>query len=135
MRDYVKVEAVESDVRLDNLLKQGWELFATNTYEFYPRDQRTKYHVGLPAKVRIEELKEIIRKYEEFGFKEQLFEKVAKENDEKIEEFSYDGILPIQTKTTDFIEEYEYRVNDKQVRIYKKKERKKRNIEDIECDF
>ncbi|MEC1440520.1 hypothetical protein P9D57_17670 [Bacillus sonorensis] len=119
MRDYVKVEVVESDVRLDYLLKQGWEIFATNTYALVPGDQRTQYHVGLPAKVRIEELKEIIRKYEEFGFKEQLFEKVAKENGEKIEEFSYGGGLPIQTKTTDFIKEYEYRVNDKQKEIFK----------------
>ncbi|WCO63680.1 hypothetical protein [Bacillus licheniformis] len=119
MRDYVKVEVVESDARLDHLLKRGWEIFSTNTYEVAPRDQRTQYHVGLPAKVRNEELKEIIRKYEEFGFKEQLFEKVAKENGEKIEEFTYGGGRPIQTKTTDFIKEYEYRVNDKYTEIFK----------------
>ncbi|KAA6475747.1 MULTISPECIES: hypothetical protein [Bacillus] len=135
MREFIEVKVTESEAELDRLMKSGWELFSTTTYLVVPKDQRVKYHLGLPAKVKIEQLKEIIIKYEELGFKEQLFAKIAEENGESMEGFSYSGGRPLESDTANFIQRYEELVHDKQVRIYKKIERKNTNIEDIECDF
>ncbi|MCY9216646.1 hypothetical protein [Bacillus haynesii] len=134
MREFIEVKVTESESELDRLMKSGWELFSTTTYLVVP-DQRIKYHLGLPAKVKIEQLKEIIMKYEELGFKEQLFAKISEENGESMEDFSYSGGRTLYSDTANFIQRYEELVHDKQVRIYKKIEHSNRNIEDVECDF
>ncbi|KKI90676.1 hypothetical protein WQ54_19340 [Bacillus sp. SA1-12] len=120
MKEYIKVEITSDDNTVDKLMKQGWEIIATNNYVIEPPDSRTQYHLGLPAKVRIEELREIIRQYEEFGFKGQLLQKIAEQNEDKLEDYTEHGGRPAYGETVNFIKKYEDVVNNKNVNLYTK---------------
>lgn len=119
VREYVKVEVLTDANEIDKLMKQGWEIIATNNYVIEPPDARTQYHLGLPANVRIEQLREIVKKYEEFGFKDELLKKVAEQNGENIEDFTTHGGRPAYGETPAFIKKYEDAVNNVDVRIYR----------------
>lgn len=120
MREYVKVEVTTDDNTVFKLMKQGWEIISTNNYVIEPPDSRTQYHLGLPANVRIEQLRNIIKKYEELGFKDQLLQKVAEENEDSLDNYSNGGGSPAYGALPRFMEEYEDVVNDKKVHVYKK---------------
>lgn len=79
-----------------------------------------RYHVGLPAEVRIDELKQILKLYEKYGFKEELFTKIAEENGHDLDDYSYNGGYTVNNETTRFIEKYEKIVNGKRVTLCKK---------------
>ncbi|MCG1020772.1 hypothetical protein [Sutcliffiella horikoshii] len=120
MREYLKVEVLTDENRIDKLLKKGWEIIATNNYVIEPPDSRTQYHMGMPAKVKIQQLKDIVKKYEEYGFKDQLIQKVADQNGDNIEEYTIGGGRPVYSETATFIQEYEDVVNDQNVSVTKK---------------
>lgn len=59
-----------------------------------------RYHVGLPAEVRIDELKQILKLYEKYGFTEELFTKIAEENGHDLDDYSYNGGYSVNNETT-----------------------------------
>jgi len=120
MKDYLKAVTVQEG-QVDRYLNDGWEIIDTTKEGYGDGGFYLKYHLGLSARSQMNKLKEIIEAYEKFGFKEQLFEKVAVSNGEKIEDYS-DKTTGLRSKdaTIDFMESYEKNVHDKDIRYYKK---------------
>lgn len=115
MKQYVEISTCY-DRQINDRIKDGWEIIDTVN----SREQDTLvYHIGYPAALRIQELKEIIKKYEEFGFKEELFNKVAESNNDKVENYQKGGGgFSSQNPTVTFMSDYDRLVDDDEQRYY-----------------
>lgn len=119
MRGYIKIDVVNAET-VDKLLSQGWEIIETTKKAYPEGGSSLNYHVGLPAKAKIESLVSIIRQFEKYGLKEKLFEAAAEEFEENLDDYEPHGGFHVHTSLTQFMEEYEEAVNDKKIKYYKK---------------
>lgn len=84
MADYVKVIKTSNDKVANGYIKRGWDLIDTykaiGTDEYgEPMGSFPVYNLGLSSKEFTNKLLGIIKEYENHGFKEALFEKIADE--------------------------------------------------------
>lgn len=68
---------------------------------------------------RVDELLEIIKHYEEHGFKDQLFKKIAEANEENADDYIDDGGIPI-SETAKYLSWYETTVQNRRISFSKK---------------
>jgi hypothetical protein len=120
MKDFIQIEIVHSN-EIDKYLQKGWEIIETTKMVYDDGGSRLNYHIGFSARSKVNELKQILKIYEEYGFKEELFKKVAQSNGDNIDNYdeSPSG-HPVGNETVSFLEQYEATVNDKQTKFYKK---------------
>ena len=118
MGDYIRIDTVNAG-RVNSFLEDGWEVIET-TKTHYGDSTELNYHVGLPSKVLVNELIAIIKDFEKHGLKEKLFENVAKEFGEDIQEYSSSGYRT-SDKTPLYMERYEKIVNNANKTFYKDK--------------
>jgi hypothetical protein len=117
--DYCKIETAHRG-NIQWYLDKGWDIFRT-TEEVYPGEgSNIVYHVGYPLKKRVEELSQIIKCFEDNGFKEQLFKKVAEENQDDFENYIADGGTST-APTAEFMSWYETIVQNREKRFSKKR--------------
>jgi alanyl-tRNA synthetase len=119
MRDFVEVKIVYAN-QIDDYLKDGWEIIDTTTLVLGNGESKLEYHIGLPPKAKIDQLKQIIKLYEEYGFKEELFKKIAEKNGHDLNDYTEGSGFHVNNETTQFIENYEKIVNNKVIKLYKK---------------
>ena len=123
MKNYSSVKDVTSR-EIDKHLKNGWEIIDTTRYSLGgPDDTELRYHIGYPLQRKFEELLSIVRLFEEHGFKDKLFEKIAHEEGINLDDFSTGGGYQIGQDylTLEFIKKYESVVNEKEnVEFFKK---------------
>ena len=133
MREYVKIIEVNPS-EVNDYLDKGWEIIdKTKTY-LPPEETKLTYHVGYPAKKRMEELLKIINEYEKRGFKEKLFEMIANENNEDLNDFIESHVFfgkDKDSKTAQFISWYESTVRNKEVYYIKEPPTKIKDIKDL----
>ena len=121
LKEYVKIIEVNPS-EVNNYLDKGWEIIdKTKTY-LPPDETKLTYHMGYPAKKRIEDLLEIISEYEKYGFKEKLFEIIANENGEDVNSFTDSSPFGMDenSKTAQYMSWYESTVKNKKVYYGKK---------------
>lgn len=124
MKNYSSIEVVTSG-EIDKYIKKGWEIIDTTRYSYDggPNDVELKYHIGYPLQKKYEELLSIVKLFEEHGFKEKLFTKIAEDEGVNLEEFSTGGgfALDQSYSVLEVIKKYENVVNDKKnMKFYKK---------------
>ncbi|APH69755.1 hypothetical protein BAX60_21190 [Bacillus subtilis] len=105
MKEYVEIKELRPSENVNNYIKDGWEIIETLKQKNYEMEELS-YVVGYPAKKKIEDLKEIIKTYEDRGFKEQLFKSIAEENSEDYAEIT-ESYYSQQNETTKFMNNYE----------------------------
>jgi len=122
MKDFIKIVTVQ-DHQLGSYLKDGWELIDSTKEGYGDGGFYLKYHLGLSTRSMMKKLNNIIEKYEEFGFKEQLFEKVAVSNGQRYDDYT-DKSMGLRSKdaTIEFMESYERNVHDNDIKYYKKED-------------
>lgn len=120
MKDYIQVEVVSSK-EVDKFLKAGWELIETSKTIYDIGESELNYHVGYTARRKIDDLISVIKEYEKYGLKEELFKKVAETNGHNINDYDEgrDGHF-VRNETVQFLEKYEAAVNNKNTMFYKK---------------
>lgn len=104
MKEFTDIEETQS-TDLGYYLKEGWEVI-----DYYKRDEKLIYVVGYPYRKEVEDLKALIKAYEEFGFKEQLFKAIAEKNNNdyaQIKEYGSSTQLFFRNETTEFMNRYE----------------------------
>lgn len=92
--DYSRIDTA-TDRTIQKYLDEGWHIIKTTETVYPGEGSHILYHVGYPLKNRVEDLLKIIRDYEQHGFKEQLFEKIASLHGEKAEDYINDGGVPM----------------------------------------
>lgn len=103
MQNIVQVDSFSTGQEgLNSRLAKGWVTLGTSTDE----TGYTRIIIGKPASVYIEELKSIIADYERLGLKEKLFESIASENGESLEEATA-SVYFGYSKTRSYIDKYE----------------------------
>lgn len=92
LNDYVYVKKVY-DVDVQTYLNGGWEIIEkTKNLIDMPNITRLEYHIGMSAKVLLQQYDAIIRDYEKYGLKDSLFEKIAESNEHSIKDYvEYEG--------------------------------------------
>ncbi|MEB4594489.1 hypothetical protein JR311_09725 [Bacillus velezensis] len=104
MKEYVDIQEIQySDLK--NYIREGWEVI-----DNYKIDEKYIYVVGYHYKQKVEDLKTLIKIYEDFGFKEQLFNAIAKINNDnytKIKKYSSKNDSFYRNETTEFLNRYE----------------------------
>lgn len=118
MNDYTRIDVV-SATGVDKFLKQGWEIVETTKSASPEGDTTLNYHVGLPARVVMNKLLTIVKVYEKHDLKNKLFEAVANENGEKLDDYEV-GLYSSGTNLAKFMESYEHIVNNEYVKYSKK---------------
>lgn len=92
MKDYVRTDCIREG-NINSYLADGWEIIeTTKVLVEYPDTTALEYHIGLPARVLIDKLLGIIKDYEKYGFKEELFKKIAEENGKNLDDYVRGGI-------------------------------------------
>lgn len=123
VKNYINITTA-SDRNVDEYLKKGWEIINTTKSSYDPSGNDTilKYHSGYPVQKKYEELLSIVRLYEEHGFKENLFTKLAIDEGVNLDDYSVNGEIgmSINNPVIDVIKKYEHVVNDNQVTFYRK---------------
>ena len=106
--------ATESNIQ--RYLNNGWILIDTTKSFHGPDDTSVTYHIGYPFSRREQDLIEIIRLYEEYDFKEKLFNRIAEKNDDKINNYdSYSSAFPSDKELPVLMSKYESTVQNKDV--------------------
>lgn len=121
MKDYYEIKEVSNLDTLNNHIKDGWEII-----ESYANEGKVKYHIGLTKDTVIENLRKIIKLYEDNGLKDVLFDRIGDELNDDInyyEETTYQPSLNPLVQTFNF---YERWVNGKETML-KRKAGKERN--------
>lgn len=112
MAEYIKIKTV-GDTEVNQYLEDGWEIMG-ETISFEPPEIGTIYYdIGLPAKVMIERLNSIIKDYERFGFKEKLFQEIAKEYGDSLENYQTNSFLHEDNHFKKYMKDYDLYANDK----------------------
>lgn len=115
MKEYVRIDTV-GEGEVESFLADGWEIIETTKDLFDHETTRIRYHVGLSARTLLEKYKSIIDDYERFGFKDELFRKIAEENGEDITKYSSSG-KTTNDKTPMYMEKY-YKVIHNQIKHF-----------------
>ncbi|MEN8699606.1 hypothetical protein [Bacillus infantis] len=123
MIEYSRLEIVDAK-EVDMYLNKGWQIIETSKSTYPEGDTLVKYHVGYPTSRFVDDLKSIIKEYENRGFKDKLFEEIATENSENINDYDTRGFYTVRTPLTKFMENYELIVNNKTVHFYKEPAKK-----------
>lgn len=118
---FVKIYTV-SGREVQRYLDDGWELIDTTKELIGPSETQIIHHIGYPAKRKIDDLLKIINEYEKRGLKQKLFELVAEENGDNIEDISLNGgrVMEGKSKTAKFMSWHDSTVLGKQVTYYEK---------------
>lgn len=116
MKEYMGLIVTHYLDEVDTYLKDGWEIIETAKYE-EGSETRIDYHLGLPARAFADQLLEVIRTYEKHGLKEKLMEAVAESDGDDVSHYQIGKGSYIQSKTAQFMTEYEWRVNQKIVEV------------------
>ena len=122
MKDYIRLEVLGSGDSVDKYLSNGWEIIDTTKSAYPEGDTFVNYHLGLPAKVAMDNLLLIISEYERHGLKEKLFEAIAKQYDDNVDDYDTDGFHSTKNELTNFMQTYEDVVNNKKVTYHNRKE-------------
>lgn len=122
MKQYLKIFVHTEINRVNRLLEEGWELIETSKVLYPDGGEGVEYHLGLPAETRIKQLMEIIRTYEQYGFKSDLIHDFAESKKEDLLSYTTEPELYMpETPVTMFLTLYEEAVNGKTVKYYKRK--------------
>lgn len=99
-----KIFHVESESeQINELLQKGWVMLETNKADMWG----VSIAIGKPASVYIEELKSIIKDYEDAGAKEILLRHIADKYDEDYDSLNLDsGVYIGRSKTRDYYNRY-----------------------------
>jgi len=120
VKNYIIVDVVRDD-KIDQYLKKGWEIIETTRTVYDNSESLLNYHIGYPIELKIRDLKIIIEAYEKYGFKEELYKKIAESNGHDLEEYdTFNGGNYVVNDTVNFMEEYEFSVNNNRIKYYKK---------------
>lgn len=133
MTDYIRVHITSDDEEANKYIKKGWDLIDTSKSVSYETGgSYTKYSLGFSTREYSNQLLAIIKDYEKHGFKELLFEKVAEEMDDKIDDYETTGYRASNSSLAVYMTKYENVVHDQNV-MYSKK-RKNDPMIPIEAD-
>ncbi|WP_339193047.1 hypothetical protein [Paenibacillus sp. FSL W8-1287] len=116
--NFVKIDTV-GDHAIQQYLDKGWVIIET-TVSSVPPETQIKYHIGYPESKKIEDLLEVIKEYEKRGLNQKLFELVAEENGEKLENIGTSGGFPSNNKTAKFMSWHDTTVKNERVTYYEK---------------
>ncbi|AVM25529.1 hypothetical protein [Bacillus pumilus] len=126
MKDYTEILEIDTRDKVNKYLEEGWEIIDTLKIK-YPEQDFLKFVIGYPASKKIEDLKAIIRRYEEANLKVELFKSIADNNGHDFNEIEEDSNYGDSNATTDYMNFYEKTMgNEKQ---YSKKLETKLDIE------
>lgn len=128
MADYIKVFRTSDEKEVNEYINKGWEIINTGKVVQIEGSEYLRYNLGYPAKAQLAKLTAIIKEYEKYGLKEILFEKVAAENDESLDEYESDGVYPSTTPLTEYMSNYEEVVNDEKVSYYSKQVKEQQEL-------
>lgn len=120
MRQYVEIDSCYTR-QINDKLADGWEVIDKTTSVHPDGEETMTYHIGYPAEKRIEDLKGIIKKYESFGLKEVLFDKVAEENGNTVDMFKKGSGFGTNDPTAKFMTRYEKLVDNSENQYYEKR--------------
>ncbi|MFA9144879.1 hypothetical protein [Bacillus safensis] len=118
MKDYVEILDLDYTENVNKYLQAGWEIIDTLKVKVY-EDDRLNYVVGYPATKKVEDLKEIIRNYEEANLKVELFKSIAANNDHDFNEIESTHYGE-SNATTDYMNFYEKTMDSKKKYSIKK---------------
>lgn len=130
MADYARVIETGSIDEAQRMIDNGWEIINTTTVTEPDGHSYFKYLIGFSYKDMANSLLSIVKDYEEQGFKDQLFEKIALKNDEKLEDYTRGGFYSASTPLTKYMKNYDLVVDDK-ITSYEKV-REQESYDDIE---
>ncbi|MED4370741.1 hypothetical protein ACGYLS_20880 [Bacillus subtilis] len=119
MNEYIRVDLVNPG-KVDKYLSDGWEIIETAKHSYPDGETTVDYHIGLPARVMVENLLSIIKDYESLGLKEKLFEGIAEGFGETASDYGTGRGHATSSKTARYMEEYERIVNNKIVNVFRK---------------
>lgn len=120
LKDDVEILDRDYTENVNEYLQAGWEIIDTIKVKVY-EDDRLNYVVGYPATKKIEDLKEIIRNYEEANLKVELFKSIAANNDHDFNEI--EGTHYGESNaTTDYMNFYEKTMGSKKKYSIKKEQ-------------
>lgn len=121
MKEYMRLTTACRQSDANRYLREGWEIIEMVKTNEKDEDRQFIYHLGLPAKALAKQLLKVIRTYEKHGFKTKLMETVAELNGEDVSNYRFQSgkarFNYEKTKTTRFIEEYEWFVNQEEVQV------------------
>lgn len=115
MAEYVKVMETNSESVANHFVKNGWDIIRTSKVVQMEGNEYLRYHLGFSTKSHISKLTAIIKEYEKHGFKKILFEKVAEEMGDKVDNYEVDGFFVSGEPLAKYMSEYENLVNNKEV--------------------
>ena len=123
MGKYVEYNAVSS-MNINNYLSEGWEVIHATEERNGLGDMSVVYHIGYPAEKRIEELTNLLKTYEELGFKDELFREYATSIGEEgiVEKLTTNGGAFTYSKTAAFMSNYDKLVHNRDTSYYQKSE-------------
>lgn len=113
MKEYIEITTCYPQ-EINKKLSEGWEIIDT-TKDSSDYSESIIYHLGYPASARIAELIKLLKLYENHGLKEELFKKIALDNNEESEEFIIGSSFDNYSPTAEFMTNYEKIVNNYQV--------------------
>jgi hypothetical protein len=116
VKEYMSIKSTNSEKEVNGFISEGWELIdKEKSVDHYTNGENVKYILGFSYQKRVDELVEIIDAFEKYGLKEDLFKKIAEENDEDygsiIKKTSWFGTEEDKPKTAEFMEWFEKTLN------------------------
>lgn len=120
MKEYVQVITVSSN-EVEMYVNRGWEVFDTSKKCNIEGDVTTVFHIGYTLRKNYEELLNIVKLYEKYGFKKELDRKISELTNDNIDNYdtSKEG-HSIDNEITNYLEKYELNVNGTLENYYKK---------------
>lgn len=92
---------------INEYIEKGWEVIETTKDAEQHGSTDIVYHLGYPASKRIEELLGLLKKYEQFGLKDELFKQVAESNGDDIKDYVKGKGFYESDETAKFLSYYE----------------------------
>lgn len=123
MTDYVRVFETSEEREANKYIDKGWDLIDTSKRSSFNGEggysSYTQYTLGLSAKEYSNKLFDIIREYEKYGLKDELFGRVANEMDDRIDDYRPTSGLGVVTPLAGYMSNYEEIVNDRSISFYR----------------
>ena len=119
MDKYVRLIEANDEYDANKYIENGWEVISTVKFS-NGESEYLRYHLGLPAKVLMDKLMSIVKEYEKHDLEDVLFEKVAKETNDRVENYETSKSGVPWTPLAKFMTEYDNTVNGSRL-SYKKK--------------
>jgi len=111
LKDFTEILEIDTKDKVNEYLKEGWVIIDTLKIK-YPEQDFLHFVIGYPATKKIEDLKSIIRRYEEANLKVELFKSIATNNDHDFNEIE-DTHYGESNATTDYMNFYEKTMDSK----------------------